>query len=570
MDSTVRPTPRNGYLGWIADKVGSTNDFLNQTGKTNRPGSTGNTMGIGNMLGLGALSRVTDRASYGDSPFIDENESVRSNLLPTFKPGRYEDVRDAAMALAPVAGKMAPAVRGLVENGALDYGKGALSEMLKGTPPTSMKYQQGAIKPKGGNWVNSSVDNYIDSLEMRNYKPETTQWANSNLKKYIKNEMGTENDPMFNHDDIHLPYHDLIHNSDRLDVYPDVNYSKPTQNILSQKAYGLNDNLLKKASWENLTDSMIEPKTIPLLRDEYKEPWMENAPKSTLVNRLKSNLYGSDYGDADPLGFSHLLDHIDRKLTSGELSPEDLKRSPVDLIAKQMGDERVRNEQYVVPTPTKVADFPSGNSMVKLDKPGQFAKESDAMSHSVRGYEPTDGTIGAGKGGHDNYGTGTLGYGAIQNGTAEVHSLRDPNGISLATIESKYPDKNKEGKGLANPIVSDLTQVKGPNNNPIDPQHMPDVIDYLNNIHSNSGQVNTRDLTANNITDTSKFPSQWSHEPEFVDKLNDVTGGKRFVDSNTVKQVYDDHMGSKNDLGDVSSAEGSWQPEPEQNIPPNQ
>jgi hypothetical protein len=230
MDSTVRPTPRNGYLGWIADKVGSANDFLNQTGKTNRPGSTGNTMGIGNMLGLGALSRVTDRASYGDSPFTDENENVRNNLLPTFKPRRYEDVRDAAMALAPVVGKMAPAVRGLVENGALDYGKGALSEMLKGTPPTSMKYQQGAIKPKGGNWVSNSIENHINDLVTGNNSQDTKNWANTTLKKYMKNEMGTENDPMFNHDNIHLSKDELkeeVEKIDKIGVSPDYPYQIP-------------------------------------------------------------------------------------------------------------------------------------------------------------------------------------------------------------------------------------------------------------------------------------------------------------------------------------------------------
>jgi hypothetical protein len=522
-------------------------------------------MGIGNMLGLGALSRVTDRASYGDSPFTDENENIRNNLLPTFKPGRYEDVRDAAMALAPVVGKMAPAVRGLVENGALDYGKGALSEMLKGTPPTSMKYQQGAIKPKGGNWVSNSIENHINDLVTGNNSQDTKNWANTTLKKYMKNEMGTENDPMFNHDNIHLSKDELkeeVEKIDKIGVSPDYPYQIPYRFNDSKESGFHNYNLNAKSDWEYLTDSLIQPKKISDIRPSQREPWMNTNDQKTLVNELKAA--ARSYNNTDAFKFGKMLDHIDRKLTSGELSPEDLKRSPVDLIAKQMGDERVRNEQYVVPTPTKVVDFPSGNSMVKLDKPGQFAKESDAMSHSVRGYEPTDGTIGAGKGGYDNYGTGIGGWKAIQNESAEVHSLRDPKGKPLATIESNY--------------LPEVTQIKGPRNDPVDHHHVSDIIDYLNDNHSDS-KVTTPDLTVNNITDTSKFPSQWSHEPEFVNKLNEVTGGKRFVDSNTVKQVYDEHMGSleranriqadqTQELHDIENID--WQPEPEQNIPPNQ
>ena len=70
---------------------------------------------------------------------------------------------------------------------------------------------------------------------------------------------------------------------------------------------------------------------------------------------------------------------------------------------------------------------------VQLNRPGQFAAESEAMGHSVRGYEPPEG------GGYSSYGHG--GWEAIKEGRAKIYSLRDKRGEPHVTIEvgpSKY------------------------------------------------------------------------------------------------------------------------------------
>jgi hypothetical protein len=79
---------------------------------------------------------------------------------------------------------------------------------------------------------------------------------------------------------------------------------------------------------------------------------------------------------------------------------------------------------------------------VQLDQPGQFAAESQAMGHSVRGYEPPEG--------HPDWipesgDSGSLGYGhggweGIKSGRAKIYSLVDPKGNPHTTIEVGKPN----------------------------------------------------------------------------------------------------------------------------------
>jgi hypothetical protein len=584
MTDIAQPTPRNSYLGWLADKVGATKDFLNQSGPGNRPGSSGNTMHIGDALGLGAVGNVLNNASYGDSPFAPSSQNVTNGILPTFKTGRYADIRDAAMAAAPFAGPLArvagPIARTAIEEGGLSLAQKGVQALYDSGPKRQFNpsiNQEGAIKLKGGNWEttssplhDTSLNNYLYNIS-RHRSEHSQDWANTTLEKYIKNKMGTKEDPLFNVENKHLPSDEMINNF--------ADNTNP-----NSVKHHLDDN--SNNHWENLSDSSINQYNVGSIdknSDNYQS-WMSGVNPDIVVNKL--NLSNSSY---DKLGFDKMLKHIDSKLNSGELSPEDLKRSPVELISKQMGDARVEKENYVPPQPTEITKFPNGNSLVKLDKPGQFADESDRMGHSVRGYEPTDNTLGAGEGGYDKYGTGTGGYGSIQNGTSRVLSLRDPKGKSLATIESTHPDAVTRFKDLSDdnqnkiigpnisnydrqinanypvtqnpdnswsmntdnllPANSKVTQIKGPRNNPVDPQNVPDIIDHLNTHHAND-DVNLSDLTDNGIIDTKDFPSLWSHEPKFLDTLNQKTNNARFVDNNTVRKTY----------GEIANDESSLTP----------
>jgi hypothetical protein len=88
-----------------------------------------------------------------------------------------------------------------------------------------------------------------------------------------------------------------------------------------------------------------------------------------------------------------------------------------------------------------VKEYPEGYKWVELNKPGAFATESDAMEHSVRGYEPDpdhpDWEKISGNSGSPDYGHG--GWEAIKSGKAKVYSLIDENGKPHVTVETLEP-----------------------------------------------------------------------------------------------------------------------------------
>jgi hypothetical protein len=82
---------------------------------------------------------------------------------------------------------------------------------------------------------------------------------------------------------------------------------------------------------------------------------------------------------------------------------------------------------------------------MQLDKPGYFAAESDAMGHSVRGYEPPvghpDWTPQSGNKGSLGYGS-YGGWEAIKSGDVKVYSLADDQGkryTTVETVKAKHP-----------------------------------------------------------------------------------------------------------------------------------
>ena len=115
--------------------------------------------------------------------------------------------------------------------------------------------------------------------------------------------------------------------------------------------------------------------------------------------------------------------------------------------------EPYRNDKKVSPVYREYPEFmnPDGTKdkyyWQQLDKPGQFARESDAMSHSVRGYEPEEGhpdwiTESGRNDWGSNYGYG--GWEAIKSGRAKVYSLRNKEGKSMVTIETGPQDPYAE------------------------------------------------------------------------------------------------------------------------------
>jgi hypothetical protein len=119
------------------------------------------------------------------------------------------------------------------------------------------------------------------------------------------------------------------------------------------------------------------------------------------------------------------------------LSIEQAVRRTADYdleLAKKMNAERA-SARAELPVYKEYPD--EGLKWVQLKRPSDFAAESNAMGHSVRGYEPPKGhpdwVEGSGDSGYNQYGLG--GWEAIKSGKAKVYSLVDSKGEPHVTIE---------------------------------------------------------------------------------------------------------------------------------------
>jgi len=336
----------------------------------------------------------------------------------------------------------------------------------------------GVIKPKGGNWLAGSVERMLKPLRtqvigqdpaerIRNLEGALAQnieegvpvdmgivererarlapdiainnWIDTKLGKYIKNEMATPEDPVRA-----LAERGVLH------VDPEtLNQYNPKHIAYERKIAGFPAEGMSQSPgakrWENVADRAVVSGTAGDLTDPDQYG-------GEVVNRLlKDNPWLAKIDPETPVymapvyenaGFRHLIDELRNATNPNSGLPSSLQLSPdklqkvtvpqaVELVDK-INKWRVENIQKLQIEETLKADlykaYPEQKyRWVQLNRPGQFAAESDAMGHSVRGYEPPE------NGGSDYYGLG--GWKAIQSGKAKVYSLRDEKGQPHVTVE---------------------------------------------------------------------------------------------------------------------------------------
>jgi hypothetical protein len=168
-----------------------------------------------------------------------------------------------------------------------------------------------------------------------------------------------------------------------------------------------------------------------------ENPYLAKLPPETPVY----NAFG--LGD---LGIDHILDVLKDDIASGKMKLEDLNKITMDQAVKRAAEydfemakkarDAVAQSRATMPV---YKEYPEGYKWVQLTKPGEFNAESNAMGHSVRGYEPEKGhpdwTPESGDSGREYYGHG--GWEGIKSGKAKVYSLIDPSGKPHSTIEVK-------------------------------------------------------------------------------------------------------------------------------------
>jgi len=120
--------------------------------------------GVGDMF-LGKSPEEIENWSYGNAPMqVPEMSNV-----PQFKKGRAQSLADTAMLLSGPA---------------------------ESTARNAMAGNVGMIiKPKGGNWLDDNVNRLLKSYSERSSAP-VQDWVQNKLGSYIRNEMGTLEDPI--------------------------------------------------------------------------------------------------------------------------------------------------------------------------------------------------------------------------------------------------------------------------------------------------------------------------------------------------------------------------------------
>ena len=201
---------------------------------------------------------------------------------------------------------------------------------------------------------------------------------------------------------------------------------------LSEKAQASGSKNYSLASGE--VRSLTAPRMDSYMTLSRENPWISKVNPET-------QLYETGTYD---LGFDHIMDVLREDLTAGRIRPEQMSKISIadavrrtyqydqELAAKMNASRAAAREGLPVHK-----EYPEGYRWVELNKPGSFAQESEAMGHSVRGYEPPKGhpdwAEGSGDAGSSSYGHG--GWEAIKSGKAKVYSLVDPKGAPHATVE---------------------------------------------------------------------------------------------------------------------------------------
>jgi len=261
----------------------------------------------------------------------------------------------------------------------------------------------------------------------------------------------------------------------------------------------------------------------PPMMDHY----MDLGRQNPFIAKLDPNtsLY-STY--TQNLGFDHIMDVLREDVTAGRIRPEQLNKFSItdairrtseydrDLAAKMNASRAAAREG--LPT---YREYPEGYKWIQLNKPGSFAQESEAMGHSVRGYEPPKGhpdwTEASGDAGSSGYGHG--GWEAIKSGKAKVYSLVDSKGAPHATVEVEQigmtPEQRrykigflaaqleKEGKTAEDALrqaekiypeesKESISQIKGKGNRAPNEEYLPYIQDFVKG--SNWSDVNAVDL----------------------------------------------------------------------------
>ena len=370
-----------------------------------------------------------------------------ANLNIRFKNGG--DVSEDAMRLAVLNKKIQHKAGG----GKMEVLK-AIGRGLRGM--REPKNQTNIIKEGGGNWLAGNVEGALKPLKREDVsvsKPDPlNQWVDKQLTRYIKNQMGTKEDPI------------------RASADKGILHYEPRGGAVSartnRKLAGLNTDPISTTpygmAWENVADAAISGAPyrmhLPMISAEDAPDALRALGGEFAFQNPNALAYSMNKGiTTQDLGFNHLIDELRNAINPASGLPRELLIKP-ELLSKlsvPQAVERVAkiNEWRAAqkaeadllrarnPATVMHKEYPEGYSWYELKMPesrdtvkghqtsGEAAYkqlqealkyEGEQMGHCVGGYCPD-----------------------VAEGRSRIYSLRDKKGQPHVTIEVK-PQKQSD------------------------------------------------------------------------------------------------------------------------------
>ncbi len=394
MADYIRPTPQNATLGAIAAALRKAQQFAGQYEIDKRIPLLGGT-GVDELLSLpGAASLMEDVSYHGPRALIKGGNAATGGIGTFRLDPRTIDVADVAMNVTPLgmlAGKG-------VKAGARATGEALNRAMLDNSGPLARLVPEAArpmyvVKPKGGNWLSGSTEAATRPLKsdqapiisgeiindaagrdifseyrkvydrdptvglhdwMRATYPEVyasiqnpeeravSRWIDTKLGKYIKNEMGTPEDPvraLAERGVLHYAPDDVasILPSDTANARTAAGFPRHgmAQSRLAEKWENASDNAINVAQPQDYLKYSGDSAYAQTIREN---PWLKSAPPETKVySPAEAETLSSD------LGFDHLIDELKFSMDPSSGLPEALRFDikDIDKITVPQAVERV-------------------------------------------------------------------------------------------------------------------------------------------------------------------------------------------------------------------------------------
>jgi hypothetical protein len=485
--------------GTIADDAEEYGQQLKEQRKTLgsdilKSGAKGITEGVGNILRsaketlsrAGTIGDVLEGyGKYGAPMEKARYEGITGTKIPQFKPVPY--LPDQSITESPVGAKILPlttgeqqfagevlgdplsysvsgAGRGLKKFGKF-IGEGLAEAEATGKGPVGKVMQTivprfNVVKDPGGMLVGGekeldlqlfkmkkpATERYTDDQGNFVYDPHevlVNKWIDTKVRKYIRNQAGSENDPILKAID-----EGVEHN-----FQPRMGDSKYSQKI--KRAYvGKPEEGIAKTDlgkeWEYTVDSVFRPTTTKTVKDILDDPNISDARKQSKI-RIETDLpvyTDTDYeaiklvkdipdeylyeltGDnvGHKFGFDHVADVLREDLRAGKLTMQQMEQMSVEKAVRRTAEYDAEKAKAMakanassvegMPIPKQYDD---GYKWVELKHdtdPKRTEKalksEGEMMGHCVGGYCPN-----------------------VESGEIKIFSLRGPDGKSHVTIEAR-------------------------------------------------------------------------------------------------------------------------------------